>query len=583
VKTDHPKRAFWLAAACGAAALLALAACKEDAPKSADGDKTGAVAADATPPTLDSAVGGYLAGRHAQQQHDYGEAAAFMERSLQGDPDNFDLVRRVFTLRLSEGRVADAAELAKRIVAHDGTSGLAALVLLEQAIKRGDFDGAAKQAAAIPRDGAQRFAVPLLAAWVDAGRGQADKAGKDLAGMGDARGLGPLKLLHETLIADVTEQTAKAEAGYRKLVAAETPPTLRIVQLAGNFYERHGEADAARAVYQSVAASDDSDIAASGLARLDKGVKPERVVASPADGAAEAMFDLASLLNERETIDAGLVYARLALDLKPDFALAQLLAGEMRETQDRDDAALELYRAVDAKSPLAWTARLRAALVLDALSRTDEARSMLEAMAKERPDRPEALVELGDIERGHSRFAEAAAAYSRGLDRIPDQQPRNWRIFYSRGVAYERAGDWPHAEADLKHALELQPDQPLVLNYLGYTWIDKGQNLDQAVKMIQRAVELRPTDGYIVDSLGWAYYRLGDFSRAAQTLERAIELVPEDPTINDHLGDAYWRNDRLGEARFQWHRALQFKPEADEAKKIEVKLDRGLPDAVSGG
>jgi tetratricopeptide (TPR) repeat protein len=583
VKTDHPRRAFWLAAACGVAALLALAACKEDAAKTSESDKTADAAVAEAPPALDSAMGGYLAGRYAQQQHDYGDAAAFMERSLQGDPDNFDLVRRVFTLRLSEGRIDDAADLAKRIASHDGATGLAALVLLEQAIKRGDFDGAAKQAAAIPRDGAQRFAVPLLAAWVDAGRGQTDKVGKELAAMGNARGLGPLKLLHETLIADVTDQTAKADAGYRKLVAVETPPTLRVAQLAGNFYERHGEADAARALYQSVAASDDSDVAASGLARLGQGAKPDRVVASPADGAAEAMFDLASLLNERETLDAGLVYARLALDLKPDFTLAQLLAGEMREAQDREAAALELYRAVDAKSPFAWTARLRAALALDALSRTDEARATLEAMATERPDRSEALIELGDIERSHSRFTEAASAYSRGLDRIHDANPRNWRIYYSRGVAYERAGDWPRAEADLKHALELQPDQPLVLNYLGYTWIDKGENIDQAMKMIQRAVELRPTDGYIVDSLGWAYYRLGDYARATQTLERAIELVPEDPTINDHLGDAYWRNERLGEARFQWRRALQFKPEADEVKKIEAKLDRGLPDSVSGG
>ena len=188
--------------------------------------------------------------------------------------------------------------------------------------------------------------MPLLAAWVDAGRGQTDKVGKELAAMGNARGLGPLKLLHETLIADVTDQTAKADAGYRKLVAVETPPTLRVAQLAGNFYERHGEADAARALYQSVAASDDSDVAASGLARLGQGAKPDRVVASPADGAAEAMFDLASLLNERETLDAGLVYARLALDLKPDFTLAQLLAGEMREAQEfhglSDRDALEM-------------------------------------------------------------------------------------------------------------------------------------------------------------------------------------------------------------------------------------------------
>ncbi len=568
----------WVVAGCGVAligaGLLALVLYKTGARQSAP--------ANLEPVALDSALGGYLAARHAQQEHDYADASTFVDRSLADDPGNYDLLRRGFVLRLSEGRVGDAVDLARRIVAHDGAGGLAGLVLLEQAIKTGDFDGAAKIAAAIPREGAQRYSVPLLLAWIDAARGQGGKVANDIAGAGDTLGLGPLKEIHGTLIADLADKANQANAGYKKIIAAENPPSLRVVQLAGNFYERHNQPADARVLYESVAAIDDSEIAASGLDRVRKSIVPPRAVANPADGAAEVLFDLASLLNQRDTMDAALIYGRLALDLKPDFALAALLLGEIRARQDRDADALAIYRGISKDSPFYWTAQLRMALVLDALDRESEARSQLETMAAARPDRAEPLIELGDIERGHSNFDAAASAYDRGLARIPDPSPQQWNIFYSRGVAYERSNQWPKAEADFKRALELQPDQPLVLNYLGYTWIDKGENLDQGVRMIQRAVELRPSDGYIVDSLGWAYFKLGDFPRATQMLEKAIELLPEDPTINDHLGDAYWQDGRRIEARYQWRRALQFKPEADEVKKIEGKLDRGLSNTGGG-
>src|ERR1700691_2662957 len=577
---------LWVIAGCGLAVIgagvLALVAYKAGAPQPEAQQSVAPPSVPDSPAGPESALGGYLAPRHAQQEHDYAGALAFIDRSLADDPDNYDLIRRSFVLRLSEGQVGDAVDLAHRIAAHDGATGLVGLVLLEQAIKTGDYDGAAKIAAAMPREGAPRSFLPLLLAWTDAARGQGDKVAKDIAGMVDVNGLGPLKEIHVTLIADVADQTDKAAAGYKKILGEENPPSLRVAQLAGNFYERHNQPDAAPAGYQSVAAIDDSDVAASGFDRLGKSVVPPRVVATPADGAAEALFDLASLLNQRDTMDAALIYARLALDLKPDFTLAELLVGEIREQQDRDADALEIYRGIGGDSPFSWTAQLRMALVLDALDRTDEATKQLETMAKDRPDRAEPLIELGDIERSHSKFTEAASAYDRGLARMPDPSPRQWRIYYSRGIAYERSDQWPKAEADFKRALELQPDQPLVLNYLGYTWIDKGENLDQGVQMIQRAVALRPTDGYIVDSLGWAYYRLGDYPRATQMLEKAIELLPEDPTLNDPLGDAYWQGGRKVEARYQWRRALQFKPEADEAKKIEGKLDRGLSNTGGG-
>ncbi len=533
----------------------------------------------------ESSFGGYLAALHAQQIHDYRNAAAFIELALVADSDDDNLVRRAFVLRISEGRVDQAAPLARKIASRDGTGGLAGLVLVEQALKAGDYGRAATEAAALPQQGAQRYAVPLLLAWVDAGRGDAKKALRDLDMMGDTHGLGPLKILHEALIADFVGD-AVAAADYKKLLEAETPPTTRIAELVGNFYERRHERAAARAVYRSVEPVDDSDVSVAGLERLTRNVVPKPLIASAADGAAEALFDLASLLDQSETLDAALIYVRLALDLRPRFPLAMLLAGEIRALQDQPEDALALYRRIDPASPYAWTARMRVALTLDSLARTDEAIKLLETLATEQPKRAAPLVELGDVLRSHSRFADAVGAYNRALARNANPTADDWRIYYSRGVSYERTGQWPRAQADLERALQLRPEQPLVLNYLGYTWIDKGERLSEAVKMIERAVALRPNDGYIVDSLGWAYFRLGEFKRATETLERATELVPEDPTINDHLGDAYWRSGRRLEARYQWQRALQFKPEADEAKTIQAKLEHGLgsaPAKMGGG
>ena len=572
----------WLCAALRCAAISApvlLAACvaAKNQPQ-----------ASAPSPTMpQSALGSYLAAHHAQLKHDYSDAARFLDRALAADSDNYDLIRRTFLLRLSEGRIAEAVPLARRIVAIDGNNGLAALILLEQDVKAGRYDIAANEAASMPREGALRFAVPLLQAWSEAGRGRPAPALQVLQTMGGTHGLQPLADIHAALIADYADHVDEANAAYQKLIGSAQPPTWRIAELVGNFYERHGRGAEARKLYERSGGQQGiADMAAEAIARVDRGTVPPRIIASPADGAAEGLFDLAGLLNQRETADAALVYARLALDLQPRFALAQLMVAEIRDSQGQSADALALYRSVDPKSPFSWLARLRAASELDALDRTDEAVAQLKAMAAERPNNSEPLSELGDILRAHKRFAEAAAAYDSALARTPNPKPSDWRLYYSRGVALERSGQWPRAEADLKRALALQPDQPLVLNYLGYSWIDRGENLTDALGMIKRAVELRPRDGYIVDSLGWAYFRLGDFPQATHYLERAIELLPEDPTINDHLGDAYWRVNRQAEARFQWRRALQFQPEADEVKGIEAKLDHGLgatPERVSGG
>ncbi|HYM02983.1 MAG TPA: tetratricopeptide repeat protein [Stellaceae bacterium] len=559
-----------LAAAAAACLSLAVTNCTTSTPH-ADAPATDASAAPMSP------LGSYLAARHAQEEHDYTHAAEFMNKALAEDPNNFDLVRRTFVLRVSEGRIAEAVPLAERIMDLDRGFGLAATVLLLQQAKAGDFKGALERARALPNDGAQRIAAPLLIAWCEMGLRRPAPALQALDALNDTRGVSTLKNLHAALLADYADRIDDAASSYEKMIAEQTQLAWRTVEVAGNFYERHQRSEDARRLYLRMAATDQGEnVVQPALARLARGEVPPRTITSPTDGLAEALFDLASILDQRDTLDASLIYARLALDLRPDFPLAQMLIAGIEEDQRHTDEALAAYRAIDPKSPVSWSARLRMATALDQLSRTDEAAALLRSMASERAQDPEPLVALGDIYRGRERFSDAVAAYDSAISRVVDTETRHWRLYYSRGVALERSGKWTRAESDLKRALELQPEQPLVLNYLGYSWIDKGENLVPALKMIQRAVELRPNDGYIVDSLGWAHYRLGEFSQASQILEHAIELLPEDPTINDHLGDAYWQNGRFAEARNQWRRALQFKPEAEEVKTIETKIDHGI-------
>ena len=288
------------------------------------------------------------------------------------------------------------------------------------------------------------------------------------------------------------------------------------------------------------------------------------------------MFNLASALPLTRAGAAALLYVRLATYLKPEFPVAQLLMGDILDQSDRHADSIAIYQNIALNSPYSWLARLKMAANLDHIDRIDEAKALLEQMAEERPTEIEPLVRLGSFLRVREDFAGAEQAYNRAFQRLAEVTPNYWSLYYYRGISRERQKKWSEAEKDFLKALELNPDQPYVLNYLGYSWVDQGVNLDRAKAMIERAVKQRRDDGYIVDSMGWVLYRLGAYGEAVQHLERAVELRPLDPIISDHLGDAYWRVGRRQEARFQWRRALSLDPEREEIGKIETKIENGL-------
>ena len=324
-------------------------------------------------------------------------------------------------------------------------------------------------------------------------------------------------------------------------------------------------------------------IAKLNIAKIDgtKGGSLPPIVTTPQEGAAEVLYGIGSALGRRGDDDPGLVYLQLALYLSPNHSLALLSLADLYEQLKKPQLAIKVYEQMPQDSPLRRNSEIQLATDLDSLDRTEEAKKRLDKLIAERPNDLEAIMALGNILRARKQYAECIKVYDRGVAILKNPDKSNWPIFYFRGICNEREKQWAKAEADLKMALTLQPDQPHVLNYLGYSWVDQGVNLDEGMKMIRRAVEQRPEDGYIVDSLGWAYFRVGDFQEALKHLERAVELKPEDPTINDHLGDVYWRLGRTLEAQFQWSHARDLKPEPDELVKIQEKLKTGLAEEPS--
>jgi tetratricopeptide (TPR) repeat protein len=386
---------------------------------------------------------------------------------------------------------------------------------------------------------------------------------------------------HAGLIAALVGNVPEAERRLKTAYEAEKS-TLRVVDAYARFEARQGRKDAALAAYNTFdGLLPRHPLVRDAVAQLEAGKGLGALVNSAQDGAAEVLYGLGSAGNQQGDELPAIVYLRLCLHLNPDHALALVTLADIFERLKRVDRAIEVFNRIPENSPVRQSADIQIGLGLEQLGKGEEAVKHLEVLMKERPDDIEVITALGNVLRSRKRYAEAAEVYSKAVERIGEPNRGHWTLFYFRGSAYERAKQWPKAEADLKKALELVPDsQPSgrsqVLNYLGYSWVDMGINIDEAFAMLKRAIEINPRDGMIIDSLGWGYYRLGRYDDSVRELEKAVELKPGDPVINDHLGDAYWKVGRKLEARFQWQHAKDSNPEPDDLEKIVAKLEKGI-------
>jgi tetratricopeptide (TPR) repeat protein len=554
-----PRRALLLAAAL-------LSAC------GAAGSPVATPVQAVVPPEPPGVFGAYLSGRFAQTETDTRVAADTLLDALRRDPDSPELVAQAFLASLLDGR-PDAQRLARRLPGNQA----ALLLLVGTEVQAGRYDRAEQMVRALPRQGPSAILGPIMLAWVQQGRGQTDQAVATLRPLAEAGRLRGIHALHLAMVADVAGRNRDAER-YARMALAESPETsIRLLQLAGGILARNGaEADALRPLEALGRGMTDYAMAA-GTPAGRQALIAGRGVASPAEGIAEAQLALAAALRSQGAGEAGLIMARLSLRLRPNFAPTLLLIAEHYAEERHPETAHAVLDSIAANDPLARVVLLRKATLLNRMDRVAEAEAAFRAVAAALPDAPQPYARLGDMFRIRSRFPDAVTAYDAALARIPAPQAGDWTLFYARGIANERSDRWPRAEADFQRALQLSPEQPYVLNYLAYTWVEMGLNLAEARRMLERAVELRPNDGNIVDSLGWALFKLGDIPGAVRWLERAVELESRNSVINDHLGDAYWAAGRRNEARFQWQRALTTDPEAEEIPKIEAKLRDGLP------
>ncbi len=516
--------------------------------------------------------GAYLSARVAADEHDMDAAARFYRESLDRDPSDPTLLALAFFYQTSAGEIDQAAQLAARMVAATPDDRASRLVLAVAALKRGNYRETRSQISKSAKGTFASLTVGLIDAWAAAGMGDKQAALDDIRTLRTQPGAEAIAAFHQALLLEYLGDTAGADAAYAEAMKADVPAP-RLINAYGRFLERNGRAADAETLYARLAGNVAlAPVVAVARARMARGDKPDPLIERPQDGAAEALFGIAASLTEETSADVSVLYLRLTLHLKPDFDLANILLGDRMETLQKYADAIEAYKKVPSDSPYRRMAAIQIATDEARLDRTDDAIAALKTLSAEDPNDVATWTALGDAYRAASKFPDAASAYDQAIKALGPPQKKDWPLFYARAISRDRSHDWPGAEADLQQALKLSPDEPQTLNYLGYSWVEQRRNIADALTMLEKARSLKPYDGYIVDSVGWAYYRLGRFGDAAKTLQDAVLLVPGDPTINDHYGDALWKVGRKLDAHFQWNHAIAFGAEPPEKAEIEKKL-----------
>jgi len=527
--------------------------------------------------------GSYLAARHASVERDSNSAAAFYRSALRTDPKNNELLDRAFISSLADGDIDEAVKLADRILTLDKSNRVARLVVGVRDLKLKKYSTAQLNINQSIRGPITDLVATLLSGWASYGAGDAKAAVANIDKLTGPEWYPIFKDLHAGMILELSGKEKDAGTRFERAYKLDDS-MLRVSDEYARWLTRNKDAAAATGVYEAFDKKlPRHPLVLEGMREAKAGKKLPPLIDTAQAGAAEALYGIGATLTRRGGEDLALVYLQLALYLQPNHSLALLSLADLYESVKKPAMAIKVYERMPANSPLKRNAQIQLATNLDAADRSDEAIKILKEVTTEDSKDIEAIMALGNIERGRKKFADCATTYSRAIDVMPASggDKNAWVTYYYRGICEERSKQWSKAEADMRKALDMQPEQPHVLNYLGYSWIDQGINLDEGMKMIKRAVDQRPDDGYIVDSLGWAYYRIGNYEDAVKNLERAIDLKPEDPTINDHLGDAYWRIGRTLEAKFQWAHARDLKPEPEELPKIEAKIENGLPEDSS--
>ncbi len=534
-------------------------------------------------PHASSFPGAYLAGRIAEIDNNLPVAIAYYRQALVFDPFNQSMKRDLLLSYLTDGQLDEALPFARALKNVPEVERFSRIVLAIEAFNNKHYRTARTNLNLSQQSEMDRLATGLMGAWTFLGEGRPKDALSAITKLDGPVWYDLFKTYISALIADSAGQPKTADKFYAQAVAdkeggSAAPDTYeRIIYAYADFKQRQGDkAGAIRLVEEAEQILSGRVILREVRTKLEKGEKLEPQLRSPQQGAAEVLYSLGTAINRGGAEAFATLYLQMAGGLRKNHDATLFQLGDIAAKLRQPEKAIQYYSRVADKSPYKRDAEMQLALNLAEIGKTDEAIEHLKNNLRENDKDNRSYLALGGVYAQKEDWANAARTYDQAVAEIKTPERSDWSVFYQRGIAYERLKEWDKAEPNFRKALELFPNQPQVMNYLGYSWVDRGENLQEALQMIRKAVEMRPQDGYIVDSLGWAYYKLGRYQDAVAELEKAVKLRPEDPTINDHLGDAYWQTGRGLEATFQWNHAIAGKPEPADLARIEKKLKTGL-------
>lgn len=536
------------------------------------------IRSDIPPDYKSTKSGDYLIGMIAQKRHDWATASRYFQRLLRHDPDNVALRRRAMILLLGSGDLDDAADIASGLLSKENHDDMAAVVLSLKAVKDNDYNKAGQYVDQIQSEDETRIVKPLINAWIEAGKGKSDV---------DALLSNPLYIYDAVAVTTFLGEKDKTDKLIQKALNQNGIVGYDLERI-GDLFAQLDLADNAQLLYKAALKQQSKDTFRLNrkISALEDGsnIDQEHFIVHPpnstVEGLAQSIFDISMILFRQGADNLSRLYASMAVSLKDDFIEARLLLAHIMAYEGQLDEALEQYVSIPPESASYLKAQRQAAEILEEAGHHKQAIETLRTLEKEYGD-IKARVQIGNIYRRAEDFSKALKSYNRAYDKLKDSGEDMWNIYYLRGMTHERLKNYEASDRDLEKALNLRPNNPYILNYLGYSLADRGRNLEKALEYIRKAVELEPDDGYITDSLGWVLYRMGEYEKAVPHLERAVELLPYDAVINDHLGDAYWQVGREVEARFQWRRALNHSEDSELTAKIETKMELGLDQANS--
>lgn len=518
----------------------------------------------------------YLAGRVAHLRRDFNTAANYYVEVINNDPSNADLISRLYVILSSEGRVSEAAVYAKDALKAGDQNNFTYIIIAVDYMKKKQYEDALKTISQLKGPVYDEFINPLMVSWVMAGQGKKEEALKELEKIRKEPALEAMYNFHAGMINDYFDDSIEATKHYQYLIEeAKLEMSFRSLQLISNFYIRNGEKEKA---VELVGRYNDDRFMIDMLKRLYNTVekadpaKTEKILSSADYGLAEALFSIAATLRQGPAgVDLAHIFICLSIYSNPNYDLANLLLADILESREMYDKAILLYDKIGKDKETYYTAQIKIAINYTITKQYDKAVEVLRRLMVDNPNDYQVFLDLADNLRMLRKYDEAIEYYNKAIDNISEVKNRNWVAFYALGVAHERNGNWEKAEENLKKSIELSQNHFVPLNYLGYCWVIRGENVEEALSMIIEAYNQAPNDGHIIDSLGWALYKIGMYQEAVTYLEKASEIEPGNALVSNHLGDAYWMTGRKVEAAFQWEHVLVLDEDIEEVDIEEVK------------